>query len=173
VEEGAVLHGPVCVCEGARVRAGTYVEGPVVIDEGSDVGPNCYIRASTYLGRNTRVGNACEIKNSIVMEGTHIAHLSYVGDSIIGKNCNLGAGTITANLRFDNANIKVMVQGQRINSRRRKLGIFMGDNAQTGVNVCLWPGVIVGMNSWISPGLIVTQNVSNSTFFKNGTFDEL
>ena len=159
VEEGAVLNGPVHVCGGARVRSGAYIEGPVYIGEGADVGPNCYIRAGTSLGRNTRVGNACEVKNSIIMNGTHVAHLSYVGDSIIGSNCNLGAGTITANLRFDKKPVKVTIKERRVDSGLRKLGAIIGDDAQTGINVSIDPGVIVGSGAWIAPGITVTRDV--------------
>jgi UDP-N-acetylglucosamine diphosphorylase/glucosamine-1-phosphate N-acetyltransferase len=159
VEEGAVLNGPVHVCGGARVRSGAYIEGPVYIGEGADVGPNCYIRAGTSLGRNTRVGNACEAKNSIIMDGTHVAHLSYIGDSIIGSNCNLGAGTITANLRFDKKPVKVTIKGRRVDSGLRKLGTIIGDDAQTGINVSIDPGVIVGSGAWIAPGVTVTKDV--------------
>ncbi len=159
VEEGARLHGPVWVKKGARVRSGVYVEGPAVIGEGSDVGPNCYIRAGTCLGRNVRVGNACEVKNSIIMDGTHAAHLSYIGDSVLGRDCNLGAGTITANLRFDKSNIEVTVKGERLDSGRRKLGVIMGDSVQTGVNVSLHPGVVVGSEAWICPGLTIQRDV--------------
>lgn len=159
VEEGVVLNGPVHVCGGARVRSGAYIEGPVYIGEGADVGPNCYIRAGTSLGRNTRVGNACEVKNSIIMDGTHVAHLSYVGDSIIGSNCNLGAGTITANLRFDKKPVKVTIKERRVDSGLRKLGAIIGDDAQTGINVSIDPGVIVGSGAWIAPGITVTRDV--------------
>jgi bifunctional UDP-N-acetylglucosamine pyrophosphorylase/glucosamine-1-phosphate N-acetyltransferase len=162
VEEWAQLHGPVWVKNGARVRSGAYIEGPAIIDEKSDVGPNCYIRSCTYLGKNTRIGNACEIKNSIIMDGTHAAHLSYVGDSIIGKNCNLGAGTITANTRFDRSPIEVTVKGERLNSGRRKLGIIMGECAQTGINVCFHPGVIVGSGAWIAPGVTIQRDVKSN-----------
>ena len=160
VEEGARLHGAVWVMRGARVRSGTYVEGPAIIGEDSDVGPNCYIRACSCLGRGVRVGNACEVKNSVVMDGTHAAHLSYIGDSILGHNCNLGAGTITANLRFDKSNIEVTVKGERMDSGRKKLGVIMGDNVQTGVNVSIHPGVVIGPDAWIAPGLTVQRDVS-------------
>ena len=94
VEDGAHLLGPVSVAETARVRSGAYIEGPCFIDEGADVGPNCFIRANTSIGKNARVGNGCEVKNSIIMDGTHVGHLSYVGDSILCEKCNLGAGTL-------------------------------------------------------------------------------
>jgi bifunctional UDP-N-acetylglucosamine pyrophosphorylase/glucosamine-1-phosphate N-acetyltransferase len=159
VEDGARLHGQVWVKRGARVRSGTYIEGPVVIGEESDIGPNCFIRAGTCLGKSVRIGNACEIKNSIIGDGSHAAHLSYVGDSLIGKNCNLGAGTITANLRFDKSPIEVTVKGERLNSGRKKLGVIMGDNVQTGINVSIHPGVVIGSNSWIIPGATIQRDV--------------
>ena len=168
VEEGAFLHGPVWVKKGARIRSGAYIEGPVVICQGSDVGPNCFIRSGTCLGKNVRIGNACEIKNSIIMDGSHAAHLSYVGDSIIGSNCNLGAGTITANLRFDKSEIEVNVKGERMYSGRQKLGVMMGDNVQTGINVNIHPGVLIGNDSWLGPGVTVQNDVPDGViqFFR-------
>ncbi len=162
VEDGVSIQGPVWIKKGARVRSGVYIEGPVVIGEDADIGPNCYIRASSCLGDRTRVGNACEVKNSILGDGTHAAHLSYIGDSVIGKNCNLGAGVITANLRFDKSNIEVTIQGERMDSGRRKLGTIIGDNVQVGVDVNFHPGVVVGSNSWIAPGITVQRDVSEN-----------
>ncbi|MFV2016403.1 MAG: bifunctional sugar-1-phosphate nucleotidylyltransferase/acetyltransferase, partial [Candidatus Heimdallarchaeota archaeon] len=126
VEENTTIKGEVHIGKGAIIRNGTYIEGPVYVDEGADIGPNCYLRSSTYIGKNVRIGNACEIKNSLIYANSHIAHLSYIGDSVIGQYCNLGAGTITANLRHDKANVKVTVNETRIDSGRRKLGAILG-----------------------------------------------
>jgi UDP-N-acetylglucosamine diphosphorylase/glucosamine-1-phosphate N-acetyltransferase len=166
VEEGARISGPVTVADEARVRSGAYIEGPVYIGPGSDIGPNCYIRPATSIGAEVRIGNACEVKNSIVMDGTHIAHLSYVGDSVIGEGCNFGAGTITANIRFDEENVRVNIKGERINSGRRKLGAIIGDEVQTGINVNLMPGVKVGSGAWIAPGLTVYKDVPSGAFLR-------
>lgn len=164
VERGAMLIGDVGVGDGARVRSGAYIEGPVLIGEGSDVGPNCYIRSFTSIGRNVRVGNACEVKASMIFDGAHIGHLSYVGDSIVGENCNLGAGTITANLRFDDGTVKVMVRGESVDSGRRKLGAILGDGVKTGVGVNLMPGVKVGVGAWVGPGAVVYRDVEDGAF---------
>jgi UDP-N-acetylglucosamine diphosphorylase/glucosamine-1-phosphate N-acetyltransferase len=163
VEEGAHLHGPVTVAESARVRSGAYVEGPCFIGEGSDVGPNCYIRPCTSLGRNVRVGNACEVKNSILMDGTHLGHLSYVGDSVLCERCNLAAGTVAANLRLDNSHVKMLVEGKVVDSGRRKLGAILGDDVKTGINALLMPGVKVGPNSWIGANFTVHRDVPANT----------
>jgi bifunctional UDP-N-acetylglucosamine pyrophosphorylase/glucosamine-1-phosphate N-acetyltransferase len=135
------------------------VEGPAFIDEEADIGPNCYIRPSTSIGRKVRVGNACEIKNSIIMDNTHIGHLSYVGDSIIGERGNLGAGTITANYRLDAGTIKMMVKDKHVDSGRKKLGAVLGDDVKTGINALLMPGIKVGNDSWIGPNLMVQRDL--------------
>jgi bifunctional UDP-N-acetylglucosamine pyrophosphorylase/glucosamine-1-phosphate N-acetyltransferase len=163
VEEGAHIIGPVTVAESACIRSGAYIEGPAYIGEHSDVGPNCYIRPCTSIGRNVRIGNACEIKNSIIMDGVHIGHLSYVGDSIIGEKCNLGAGTITANYRLDAGTIKMMVKDRLVDTGRTKLGAVLGDNVKTGIGALLMPGVKVGNNCWIGPNVIVHRDLPPNT----------
>jgi len=163
VENGAHLIGPVTVAETAHIRSGAYIEGPALIDEESDIGPNCYIRPYTSIGKKVRVGNACEIKNSIIMDNVHIGHLSYVGDSILGEKCNLGAGTITANYRLDGGTIKMTVKDRVVDSGRTKLGAVLGDNVKTGINALFMPGVKVGCNSWIGPNVVVHRDVAADT----------
>lgn len=163
IENGAYLIGPVKVKETARIRSGAYIEGPAFIDEGSDIGPNCYIRPYTSIGKKVRIGNACEIKNSIIMDKVHIGHLSYVGDSILGEDCNLGAGTIMANYRLDSGTIKMIVKDKVVDSERTKLGAVLGDSVKTGVNALLMPGVKVGNNSQVGPNVVVYRNVEANT----------
>ncbi len=159
VEVGAHLLGPVTVAETARIRSGAYIEGPAFIDECSDVGPNCYVRPCTSIGKNVRVGNACEIKNSIIMDFSHVGHLSYVGDSVLGERCNLGAGTITANYRLDAGAVKMMIKDKVVSSGRRKLGAVLGDEVKTGVNALLMPGVKVGARSWVGANVMVERDL--------------
>ena len=163
IEQGAHLIRPVSVAESTRIRSGAYIEGPVFIDEECDIGPNCFIRSGTSLGKKVRVGNACEIKNSIIMDGTHVGHLSYVGDSIFGEKCNLGAGTVTANLRFDDGAIKMMIKDKAVDTGRRKLGAILGDNVKTGIKSLFMPGVKVGANSWVGPNFMVEHDVPGDT----------
>jgi bifunctional UDP-N-acetylglucosamine pyrophosphorylase/glucosamine-1-phosphate N-acetyltransferase len=163
VENGAHLIGPVSVAETARIRSGAYIEGPALIDEESDIGPNCYIRSYTSIGKKVRIGNACEIKNSIIMDKAHIGHLSYVGDSILGEKCNLGAGTITANYRLDGGTIKMTVKDKVVDSGRTKLGAVLGDNVKAGINALFMPGVKVGCSSWIGPNVVVHRDVGADT----------
>jgi UDP-N-acetylglucosamine diphosphorylase/glucosamine-1-phosphate N-acetyltransferase len=166
VEEGATLKGPVGVGKNSVIRAGAYIQGPVLIGMDSEIGPNNYIRPYTYIGNDVRIGNAVEIKNSIILDHTRIGHLSYVGDSIIDENCNFGAGTKIANLRLDNKTIKVTIKGKRVDSGRRKLGILMGDNVKTGINVSFMPGVKIGPNSAIGSEVLVLRDVPANTFLQ-------
>jgi bifunctional UDP-N-acetylglucosamine pyrophosphorylase/glucosamine-1-phosphate N-acetyltransferase len=159
VEAGATIKGPVCLEESAFIKSGCYVEGPAYIGERSRVGPNSRIRPCTSLGSDVTVGTSCEIKNSIIMSGSKVPHLSYIGDSIIGENCNLAAGTITANIRLDEATVNVKLKGRLLSSGRRKLGTIMGDGAQTGINSSIMPGVRVGAHSYIGPGVVVYEDV--------------
>ena len=144
IEEGAHIHGEVFLDEGSIIRAGVYIEGNVYIGKNCDIGPNSYIRGNSYFGDHVHVGNAVEIKNSIVMENTNVSHLSYVGDSVIGSNCNIAAGTNIANLRFDNKPVKTKIKDAMIDSGRRKLGSIIGDSVKTGINSSFSPGVKVG-----------------------------
>ncbi len=160
VEPGAVLKGNVCVGKGTLIMAGSYIEGPVIIGENCKIGPNCYIRPSTVLGSDVRVGNAVEVKNSAVMDGTKIGHLSYVGDSVIGENCNFGAGTICANLRHDKANIGSYVKGRIEDSGRRKLGAIMADDVKTGIHTTIYPGTVIESGHRGLPGAVIKGFVS-------------
>ena len=159
VEPGATLKGPVWLEEEASVKSGCYIEGPVYIGKGSKVGPNSRLRPCTSIGENAVVGAACEIKNSIIMNETKIPHLSYIGDSIIGEGCNIAAGTITANIRLDEKVLSMRVKGRLQGTGRRKLGVIMGDEVQTGINSSIMPGVRVGSRSFIGPGIVVFKDV--------------
>ena len=152
VEEHVVIKGKVSIGEGTVVRSGAYIVGPVIIGQDCDIGPNCYIRPHTAIGDRCHIGNAVEVKNSIIMNDSKIPHLNYVGDSVIGEGCNLGAGTKVANLRFDKQEITVADRS----TKRRKLGAIIGDNVETGINVSINAGSVIGNNTWIGPAATVS-----------------
>jgi len=159
IDKNTTIIGNLIVGKNTRILAGSYIEGPVTIGDDCKIGPNCYIRPYTSIGNNCHIGNACEIKNSIIMNHSNVPHLNYVGDSIIGQNCNLGAGTTMANLRLDKNNISVVLNGKKIDSKRRKLGAIFGDNVQTGINSAMDVGTIVGNDVFIGPGAIAKDEI--------------
>jgi len=164
VEENTTIKGNVIIGKDSIIRAGSYIEGPVIIGNNCKIGPNCYIRAHTAIGNNCHIGNACEIKNSIVMDKSNVPHQNYVGDSVIGCNCNLGAGTKIANLRLDKKNISVILNGKKIDTKRRKFGAAIGDNVQTGINATINIGTIIGNKCFIGQAASVKGEIKpNST----------
>lgn len=160
VEEGAVIKGNVVIGEGTVIKSGSYIEGPVIIGKNCKIGPNCFIRPFSSIGDDCHIGHAVEVKNSIIMRNTKIPHLNYVGDSIIGENCNLGAGTKIANLRFDENEISAVQEGKIVKTGRRKFGAVIGDNVRTGINVSVNTGALIGNDSVIGPGAVVEGYVA-------------
>jgi UDP-N-acetylglucosamine diphosphorylase/glucosamine-1-phosphate N-acetyltransferase len=165
-EVGVHLKGSVSMAEGSLVKSGSYIEGPVYIGEDTVVGPNAYLRPGTSLGKKVKVGAGCEVKNSIVMDEAKIPHLSYIGDSVLGQGVSLGAGTITANLKFNDSQVESRVKGKLIDSGQRKLGAIFGDGVKTGINVSIFPGVKIGADAWIGPGKIVSADVPSKSRVK-------
>ncbi|HIH37793.1 NTP transferase domain-containing protein [Candidatus Woesearchaeota archaeon] len=143
------------------IKEGVIIEGKVIIDDDAILGPHCYIRGSTYIGKGCKIGAFCEVKNSILMEKATIPHHNVLGDSIIGEHVNLGAGTIVANLRHDNGNVKSMVHGSLQDTGRRKFGVVIGDHAKTGVNTIIYPGRKLWPNTTTLPGEIIKKDVEN------------
>ena len=104
-----------------------------------------------------------EIKNSIIMDNSKVPHLSYIGDSVIGEHCNLGAGTKIANLRHDKKGVKVLVKGQVVSTGQRKIGAFIADWTQTGIGTMIYPGMFMGPFGWTTPNAIVNCNIEPFT----------
>lgn len=167
IEDNVTIHGNITLGEGSIIRSGCYIEGPVFIGKNCDIGPNSYIRPYTCICNSVSVGNAVEIKNSIIMDRTNVNHLSYVGDSVIGVDCNLGAGTNLANLRFDNGNVKVKVKEQRVDSGIRKFGAIFGDGVKTGINTSFNPGVKIGNGSFITASTVVFKDIDSFCIVSN------
>lgn len=159
IEKGATIKGFIILGRGSIILPGVYIEGPVEIGKKSLIGPNCYLRPGTKIGNNVKIGQAVEIKNSVIGDETHIAHLSYVGDSVIEENVNLGAGTITANLRHDGKNIKVMYNNKLVDTKRRKFGAWIKKGVKTGIHTSIYPGVIISSGVKTLPGDIIKRNI--------------
>jgi bifunctional UDP-N-acetylglucosamine pyrophosphorylase/glucosamine-1-phosphate N-acetyltransferase len=158
VHEDAELNGTVVVEAGATVRSGVVIDGPAYVGPGASIGPNAFVRGATAIGPDAKVGHAVEVKNSILMEGATVGHLSYVGDSVLGRDVNFGAGTTVANLRHDGADVKLTVKGDRVSTGRRKLGVVCGDGVKTGIDTALNAGVVLSTGARASPGEVVTRD---------------
>lgn len=150
IENGVVVKGKLFLGKNSVIKAGSRIEGNVFIGDNCIIGPNAFLRNGTIIDSNSFIGTS-EIKNSIVLSGSKIPHFSYVGDSIIGRNCNLGAGTKIANLRHDKESVKVIFNNGKKDSKTKKLGALLFDNVKTGINSSINCGVILEKGSKVLP----------------------
>ncbi len=152
VEDGVVLkNARLYAGKGAVVKAGTRIEGLVYIGENCTIGPHAFLRNGVVIERDCHVGTS-EIKASVLLRESNVPHVSYVGDSVLCEDVNIGGGTVIANLRFDDKNVKVNINGRIFDSGRRKLGAAVGQGTRVGVNAAINCGAIVPPNSRILPG---------------------
>ena len=158
VHESADLRGAVVVEDGATVDSGVVIEGPVRIRSGATVGANAYIRGATLVGPDAKVGHAVEVKNSVLMTGATVGHLSYVGDSVLGRDVNFGAGTTVANLRHDDTDVRTRVKEESLSTGRRKFGVVCGDGVKTGIQTSLNAGVVLPTDGRTAPGEAVIRS---------------
>ena len=184
ISKNVIIEGKVFIGENTRIFEGAVIKGPCYIGDNCIIGNNSLIREYTDLEKNILIGAFSEVTRSIFQEDVHI-HSGYFGDSIFGKGCRLGAGTITANVRINRGEIytKLKINPStrlRINAEQRRsikneklkintglnsLGCIVGENTKTGINVSLMPGVFIGFNSLIGPGSMVFENIPDNTIF--------
>jgi len=139
--------GPNCVLRDCSIGAGTEVNGfchldGATIGANARIGPFARLRPSTTLADEVHIGNFVEVKNSQLADGSKANHLSYVGDATVGRDVNIGAGTIVAN--YDGAN---------------KHRTVIGDNAHTGSNSVLVAPITVGAGATVGAGSTVSREV--------------
>ena len=155
VETGVKWDVPIILGKGSVIKFPTRIEGPVIIGENTIIGPFAFLRGPVIIGSDCKVGSS-EVKNSIIMDGVFASHYNYIGDSIVGKKCNLGAGTKLANFRLDGEIVKVTVENKKYGSGLQKLGAILESGAQTGCNSVLNPGAYVNKKGLVLPGEVVS-----------------
>lgn len=148
----------------AKIWSSAKIIKPVIIGDECEI-KNAVVE-KTVLGNKCKVGEFCIVKRSVIMDKTKIPHLNYVGDSIIGENCNLGAGTIIANVRHDDKNVCIKKKGIRIDAGRRKFGAVIGDEVKTGIHTSIFPGTLIGNYSWTEPNSIVKGVIPSNSYVK-------
>lgn len=178
VMDGAFLLGDdIIIGEGSVVEPGAYIKGPCVIGKNTEVRQGAYIRGNVIIGDGCVVGHATEIKHSIMLDGAKAGHFAYIGDSILGNEVNLGAGTKLANLKITNDQVVIIVDKAVHETGLRKLGAILGDGVQTGCNTVTAPGTVIGKDSliyslssvkgYIEPNRIVKLRQKQQTIVKN------
>ncbi|MFH1643438.1 MAG: hypothetical protein ABH967_02285, partial [Patescibacteria group bacterium] len=164
IDKTAKIEGKVFIGENVKIFENVVIKGPCYIGDNTVVGNNTLLRDYVSLDGDNIAGALAEITRSIFSQGSTM-HSGYFGDSILGKQCYVGAGTITANVRIDRGNIKSVVKGAKIDTGLASFGVVMGENAKVGINTSLMPGVFIGKDSIIGPSSLVRKNVEDNTLF--------
>lgn len=156
ITEGRVIIGENCVIgHNSRIVNSTIADGVDIqistvldsfVDENTHVGPYAYLRPNSHIGKNVKVGDFVEVKNAVMKDGAKASHLTYIGDAEVGKNVNLGCGTVFVN--YDGTN---------------KYRTVVEDNCFIGCNSNLVSPVTVKEGSYVAAGSTITDDVPEDT----------
>jgi NDP-sugar pyrophosphorylase family protein len=161
---GSVLFDDaIFIGKGTVVEPGAFISGPCIIGRNTEIRHGAYIRGKCIVGDRCVVGHATEMKNSVMLNDAKAGHFAYLGDSIIGNNVNLGAGTKCANLKLTHTEIVLRIKRKTYETGLRKLGAILGDNTETGCNSVTSPGSFLGRSSLLYPNV----NVQSGYYPKN------
>ena len=139
-----VLDGPISIGAGCRIEPGALLRGPLIVGDECEIRTGAYVRGRVVLGEGCVVGAHSELKGAILLDGAHAPHQNYVGDSILGRKVNLGAGTILSNVKNVGREVTFAHEGEQVRTGLRKFGAVLGDECRTGCNTVLNPGVLMG-----------------------------
>lgn len=157
---GAVLVGDAfSIGKGVLIESGAYIKAPAIIGDRSEVRQGAYLRGYCLVGARCVVGHVTEVKHAIFLDDAKAGHFAYLGDSILGNDVNLGAGTKLANLRFAGGTVQIKTPTGTVNSGLRKLGAIFGDRTQTGCNSVTNPGTVLGKKSIVMPNTTVPSGL--------------
>ena len=155
VGEFCSIKGNYFIDEGTVIHPNVTIEGPVMIGKNVEIQSGALIRPGSIIGDNCVVGHGSEIKNTIMQNKSKVASLAFAGDTILGKSTRIGSGIILANRRFDQKNIVIKINGEKIDSGRDFFGAIVGDSSRIGANAATLPGTMIGPYTWILPTLQV------------------
>lgn len=146
-----VREGEFAVHRTSTIESGAILKGPGVIGTNCLVAAGAYLRGATYLGEGCIVGPNSELKSSFMFAGSKIAHLNFVGDSIIASGVNIEAGAIVANYRneLDDKQIRIRLGDAVIDTGVDKFGALIGDGARIGANAVVVPGALIAPSTKI------------------------
>jgi NDP-sugar pyrophosphorylase family protein len=162
IADGAVLdtsRGPITIGKRTTICRGAHLQGPITIGRDCMIGDLVVVRGPVQIGNDTRIGFAAEIKNAIIEERVTIGPQCFVADSKVEREAYLGAQVRTSNHRLDKATVKVMVDGEAVDTGLEKLGCLIGARAALGIQVIVLPGRVVAPDSVFAPRVTIERNL--------------
>jgi len=143
IENGVAVH------RSAIIETGVTFKPPIIINANCKIGANSYFREGVFLGNSVKIGPSSEIKSSIICSNSAIAHLNYLGNSIIGNSVNFEGGSVAANHFNERVDKTIFVKYDGIiqSTGLTKFGALVGDDSRIGANAVLSPGTILTKKS--------------------------
>jgi len=160
ISKKAKIEGNVFIGKNTIIYENAVIRGPCYIGDNCIIGNNSVLREYTNIESNSVIGANSEITRSIIQENCKL-HSGFIGDSIIDRNCMIGAGIITANKRLDEKEIVVKHRGKEISTNFKKLGVIIGENTRIGIRVSIMPGSLIGKNCIIGPNELIRKEVGD------------
>ena len=159
LDESFTINNGIAIHKTAIVEQNIILKAPLIISENCFVGSNACLRNGVFLSKNVKIGMGVEIKSSIILDNSAIAHFNFIGDSIIGKNVNFEAGSITANHYNERENKQIFVKfnDEIINTKVEKFGALVGDFSKIGANAVLSPGTLLKPKSTVKRLELIEQ----------------
>ncbi len=155
------VQGDVAIHRSSTVEAGAQIKGPAVIGAQCFVSATALLRGGVWLSEGCVVGPGCELKSSWLGAGSKLAHMNFVGDSVIGREVNFEAGSIVANHRNerDDKRIRVRVDGELHTLEITKFGAMVGNHARIGANAVLAPGALLAARTVVPRLALLDQEL--------------
>ncbi|NMB44599.1 MAG: UDP-N-acetylglucosamine pyrophosphorylase [Clostridiales bacterium] len=156
----------VWIAKSAKVAESASIAGPTIIGKEAEIRQCAYIRGNAIVGEGAVVGNSTELKNVILFNKVQVPHYNYVGDSILGYKAHMGAGSITSNVKADKTLVTINCNGEKVETKLKKLGALIGDYGEIGCNAVLNPGSVIGRNSSVYPLTMVRGYIPENSICK-------
>jgi UDP-N-acetylglucosamine diphosphorylase / glucose-1-phosphate thymidylyltransferase / UDP-N-acetylgalactosamine diphosphorylase / glucosamine-1-phosphate N-acetyltransferase / galactosamine-1-phosphate N-acetyltransferase len=158
-------YGPIYISKNATIQEGVCLRGPIYIGENTVIKMGATIYGTTFIGSNCIVGG--EVKNSIIMDNSNKAHFGYLGDSIIGEWCNLGAGTSNSNIKNNASTVTITLPTHKINAGN-KMGCIMGNYSKTAIHTAINTGSVIGINCNVFCTGLTPKNIPHFSWGTEG-----
>lgn len=159
-------NGNIWIAKSADVAETASITGPAIIDEEAEVRHCAFIRGNAIVGKGAVVGNSTELKNVILFDKVQVPHYNYVGDSILGYQSHMGAGSITSNVKSDKTLVEIRIGEDKTATGLKKMGAVLGDHVEIGCGSILNRGTIIGKNSNVYPLSSVRGYVPEGSIYK-------
>jgi UDP-N-acetylglucosamine diphosphorylase / glucose-1-phosphate thymidylyltransferase / UDP-N-acetylgalactosamine diphosphorylase / glucosamine-1-phosphate N-acetyltransferase / galactosamine-1-phosphate N-acetyltransferase len=156
LEQTSQIVGKVIIAKGVKIGSYSKIVGPTYIGPNTVIGDHCLIR-HCHIGKNCLIGAHCEVARSY-LGNKILLHRNYIGDSVLSEGTSFGAGSLTANWRFDEQLIKSKISSEMIETDSDKLGVITGSKVKVGINASIMPGVKIGKNNRVFPSEVVYKD---------------